>query len=385
LGQRTHQMLSSISRNPKETKTTYSRCATQLRSKDMTTPIEPLKWIDNHLLLLDQRLLPGEEHFVHCKTLEDAHASIRDMVVRGAPAIGFTAIYGLALWLQGQKTLKHAELDKAASFLKTARPTAVNLMYETDRVTADIKRQFADGSAAEVAYQYTVKEGNSVWRDQHAKNLFMAETALKELTTMYGDRKLTLMTHCNTGVLACGVLGTALGVISHAHQHGRVGMVYADETRPYMQGTRLTAYELAKENIPYNIVVEGAASYVLSHQKVDAIFVGADRIAANGDTANKVGTATLAVVAKYYNVPFYVVAPLSSFDFDLKSGAEIEIELRHEDEILKYKNHQVSPLNARALNPSFDVTPSSLITGIISERGIVHSPNLDNMKVLCQQ
>lgn len=350
----------------------------------MSSAIEPLKWQDHHLYLLDQRLLPGEEKFVTCKSLEEAHAAIRDMIVRGAPAIGFTAIYGLALWLKGQQKLSYRDLEKAATFLKTARPTAVNLMFETDRLVSEIKELFKDNSPAAVVYDHVVRDGNAVWVEQHKKNLYMAESALKELTQLYGDRKLNLMTHCNTGVLACGVLGTALGVISHAHSKGRVGMVYADETRPYMQGSRLTAYELGKENIPYNLVVEGAASYVLSHQKIDAIFVGADRIAANGDTANKVGTATLAVVAQYYKVPFYVVAPLSSFDFQLPSGNEIEIEMRHEDEILKYKDHQVSPPNARALNPSFDVTPGALITGIICEKGIVHRPSTETMKVLCK-
>lgn len=348
----------------------------------MNTALEPIKWIEDHLLLLDQRLLPLEERFVRCDTIEDAHVAIRDMIVRGAPAIGFTAIYGLALWLKGKHKLSHPELDKAAVFLKTARPTAVNLMYETDRVVAALKNKYPDNSPAAEAFNYVVHEGNTVWKDQYTKNLLMAETSLSELNDRYGQRKLTLMTHCNTGVLACGVLGTALGVISHAHKKGRVEMVYADETRPYMQGTRLTAFELSKENIPYKIVVEGAASYVLSHQGVDAIFVGADRIAANGDTANKVGTATLAVVAKYYNVPFYVVAPLSSFDFSIASGAQIEIELRHEDEILKFKNQPVSPPHARALNPSFDVTPANLITGIICEKGIVRSPDLTSMKSL---
>lgn len=348
----------------------------------MTNLIEPLKWQNHSLELLDQRLLPLTEKQVICLTLEDTHAAIRDMVVRGAPAIGFTAIYGLALWLKHKKTFSHQDFQKAANFLKTARPTAVNLMFEVDRVLAETMKLFPDGSDAESVYSHVIQDGNTHWNGLRDKNLIMAETALVELTALYGERKLNLMTHCNTGVLACGVLGTALGVIAHANSKGRVGMVYADETRPYMQGSRLTAYELGKENIPHHIVVEGAASYILSHQKIDAIFVGADRIASNGDTANKIGTATLAVVAKYYNVPFYVVAPLSSFDFSLKTGEEIEIELRHEDEILKFKEHQIAPLNSRALNPSFDVTPSSLITGIICEKGIVHNPSLETMKVL---
>src|SRR5688572_15296694 len=170
------------------------------------------------------------------------------------------------------------------------------------------------------------------------------------------------MTHCNTGFLACGSLGTALGVISHANSLGKVEHVYADETRPYLQGTRLTAFELSKENIPYSIVVEGAASYLMSHNKVDAIFVGADRIAANGDTANKVGTSTLAIVAKHYNIPFYVVAPVSSFDISIPDGFHIEIEMRAMNEITELRGIKLAPEGAQSVNPSFDVTDHQFIT-----------------------
>ena len=199
----------------------------------------------------------------------------------------------------------------------------------------------------------------------------MAKIGLSELIKKVGDRKWRLMTHCNTGFLACGSLGTALGVISYANQMNYVEHVIVDETRPYMQGTRLTAFELNKENIPYNIVVEGAASFLLSNNKVDAIFVGADRIAANGDTANKIGTSTLAIVAKYYNVPFYVVAPISSFDVNISDGSHIEIEMRPMAEVTEFKNIEISPKGARAINPSFDVTEYNLITGIICEKGFI--------------
>jgi methylthioribose-1-phosphate isomerase len=255
-------------------------------------------------------------------------------------------------------------------------------MFEIDRVLAAVEKRFTATSTIQDVYNFVVTDGDAQIAASIDNNTKMAVTALAELTEKYGNRPLTLMTHCNTGFLACGTRGTALGVISYAHSRHRVAMVYADETRPYMQGARLTAYELGKEGIPYNIVVEGAASYVLSHQNVDAIFVGADRIAANGDTANKIGTATLAIVAKHYGIPFYVVAPLSSFDFNMVDGTGIEIELRHEDEILSYKNHRVAPPEGRALNPSFDVTPSSLITGIICERGIVKHPNSERMQIL---
>ncbi len=342
----------------------------------------PLRWENGALGLLDQRLLPGQEVFVTCQTLEDVHAAIRDMVVRGAPAIGFTALYGMALWIAARSTFRHAEWRAAGEFLKTARPTAVNLMYETDRTVAAALARFPDGSPAAAVHQHVLADAHEHVEALRAKNTLMAETALAELTERYGDRPLTFMTHCNTGVLACGVMGTALGVITHAHAKGRVAMVYADETRPYLQGARLTAFELAKEGIPYHLVVEGAASWLLTHKKVDAIFVGADRIAANGDTANKVGTATLAIVARHYGVPFYVVAPLSSFDFDLTSGKDIEIEMRHEDEILAWKEHRVAPTGARALNPSFDVTPAEFITGVICEGGIARNPTLASMAQL---
>jgi methylthioribose-1-phosphate isomerase len=341
----------------------------------------PIVWKNNVMLLLDQRLLPVEEQMLTISTIEEAHDAIRDMVVRGAPCIGFTAIYGLALWLKSQRSYSLQDFKKAATYLKGARPTAVNLMFEIDRVLSLVENRFTASSTILDIFNFVVTDGDAQIAASIDNNTKMAATALAALTEKYGERPLTLMTHCNTGFLACGTLGTALGVISYAHARKRVAMVYADETRPYMQGSRLTAYELGKEGIPYNIVVEGAASYVLSHQNVDAIFVGADRIAANGDTANKVGTATLAIVAKHYGIPFYVVAPLSSFDFNMADGSGIEIELRHEDEILSYKNHRVAPPEGRALNPSFDVTPSSLITGIICESGIVTNPNTERMQI----
>jgi methylthioribose-1-phosphate isomerase len=342
----------------------------------------PIIWKDDKLHLLDQRLIPNEEVYVICSTITDAHNAIKDMVVRGAPCIGFTAIYGLALWVSKQDKFSLDSFKKAASGLKEARPTAVNLMFEIDRIVHDVENKFNDTTAVKEIMNHVLSDGHFQIEKSLEKNTLMAQFAVKELKKIYPDRKLNLMTHCNTGFLACGTLGTALGVISHAFQENLVEMVYADETRPYMQGTRLTAYELSKEAIPYKIVVEGAASYLLSNGLVDAIFVGADRIAANGDTANKVGTSTLAIVAKYYNIPFFVVAPLSSFDFNTPSGKTIEIELRDENEIISFKEHRVAPLGARALNPSFDVTTSDLITGIICEKGVVLNPTTESMKIL---
>lgn len=344
--------------------------------------LNPIEYKNDVLLLLDQRLLPNEEIVVPINTIEETHAAIKDMIVRGAPCIGFTGILGMALFVKNKSTLSLEEYKKACEYLKSSRPTAVNLAYEIDRTFKLAKDYLAQGTAA--FYKKLVEFGLKEIEDSEKRNNMMADYAIAELTKLYGDRPLTLMTHCNTGYLACGSLGTALGVISKLNKLGRVKHVYADETRPYMQGSRLTAYELSKENISHEIVCEGANSYVLKHKKVDAIFVGADRIVANGDTANKVGTSTLAINAKYYGVPFYVVAPVSSFDTSLDHGDKIEIEMRSESEILEFKGQQVAPKKSRALNPSFDVTSSDTITGIFCEKGHIFAPYVKNLKTIVE-
>jgi methylthioribose-1-phosphate isomerase len=253
----------------------------------------------------------------------------------------------------------------------SARPTAVNLYFEVERCFNLISKLEHKEFSVNQVYKKLVEFGLLQLHESGQKNLKMAQIGFEKLNEKFGERKLKLMTHCNTGFLACGSLGTALGVISYTHQKGMVDYVLADETRPYLQGSRLTAYELSKENIPYHIVVEGAASYLMSHGKVDAIFVGADRIAANGDTANKIGTSTLAIIAHHYHIPFYVVAPVSSFDTSIQSGVEIEIEMRPSSEITHYKEHLIAPVGASVINPSFDVTDHRHITGIICEKGFI--------------
>lgn len=344
--------------------------------------VNPIEFKNDLLLLLDQRLLPNQEVVVSIHTIEETHAAIKDMIVRGAPCIGFTGILGMALFVKSKTTLSLEEYTKACTYLKSSRPTAVNLAYEIDRTLSLAKDYLSNGT--KVFYQKLVEFGLKEIELSEKRNNQMADLAIAELTKLYGERPLTLMTHCNTGYLACGSLGTALGVISKLNKLGRVKHVYADETRPYMQGSRLTAYELSKENISHEIVCEGAASYVLKHKNVDAIFVGADRIVSNGDTANKVGTSTLAINAKYYNVPFYVVAPVSSFDLNLNHGDQIEIEMRSESEILEFKGQTVAPKKSRALNPSFDVTSSDTITGIFCEKGHIKAPYTSNLKTIIQ-
>jgi methylthioribose-1-phosphate isomerase len=341
----------------------------------MSQSYKPIIWKDDKLHLLDQRLLPQSESFVEVNDLKGCAAAIKDMVVRGAPCIGFTAIYGMALWIRQQSQLTLMSCRAACDEMINARPTAVNLSFEVNRCFEIMRDSLAEGRSVKDLYQALVEFGETQIRESHDKNTKMAQIGVKALMETIGDRKWRLMTHCNTGFLACGSLGTALGVISYANQMGKVEYVLADETRPYMQGTRLTAFELAKENIPYSIVVEGAASYLLSQGKVDAIFVGADRIAANGDTANKVGTSTLAIVAKHYNVPFYVVAPVSSFDIAIPNGQHIEIEMRPMSEITELKGISLAPAGAQSINPSFDVTDHQFITGIICEKGFINPKN----------
>lgn len=341
----------------------------------MTDTYKPIIWKDEKLLLLDQRHLPHTETFVEVTDLAGTARAIKDMVVRGAPCIGFTAIYGMALWVKSQSELTIESCRKACDEMIAARPTAVNLSFEVNRCFELMKSYVNENRSVTDLYNKLLDFGHQQIHESNDKNTAMAKIGFNELLKRVGDRKWKLMTHCNTGFLACGSLGTALGVISYANKMGKVEYVLADETRPYMQGTRLTAFELAKENIPYSIVVEGAASYLLSHNKVDAIFVGADRIAANGDTANKVGTSTLAIVAKHYNIPFYVVAPVSSFDTTIPDGTHIEIEMRPVTEITELRGHTLAPLGAHAINPSFDVTDHRFITGIICEKGFINPAN----------
>lgn len=337
----------------------------------MSEVCQPIIWKDNKLFLLDQRLLPQKEVMVEINDLKHCASAIKDMIVRGAPCIGFTAIYGMALWVKTQNELTVSSCRSACDEMISARPTAVNLAYEVNRCFEIMKKGIEKGLNKEVIYKDLITFGDDQIRLSQEKNLAMAKIGVRELEKKFPQRKWKLMTHCNTGFLACGSLGTALGVISHAHSLNKVEHVYADETRPYMQGTRLTAFELSKEKIPYSIVVEGAASFLMSHNKVDAIFVGADRIAANGDTANKIGTSTLSIVAKHYGVPFYVVAPISSFDVSIKDGKEIEIEMRDISEITELKGIKLAPEGAISVNPSFDVTDHRFITGIICEKGFI--------------
>lgn len=338
----------------------------------------PIIFHKNYFEALDQRKLPTQEIYLEVRTIEDCHSCIKDMVVRGAPLIGFTALYGLVIWAQTTENLSYASLKAACTYLKSARPTAVNLEYELKRAEELLKE--CDFSSRERVSEIIEKFTKNAYHQLEIDNLIMAEAALNELQKLYPQKKkFRLMTLCNTGYLACGPLGTALGVISHLHSKEMIEEVYACETRPYLQGARLTAFELSKQKIPHQLIVEGAMSFVLQRQKIDAIFVGADRISANGDTANKVGTSTLSIVANFYKVPFYVVAPTSSFDTSSQTGRDIEIEMRPASEITMWGNIRTAPIETEGFNPSFDVTSAELISGIFCERGLIAPVNEINL------
>ncbi len=322
--------------------------------------IPPLIWKDEYLELLDQRYLPHRQEIVVIRNVEECFDAIKNMIVRGAPLIGFTAIYGAILSLMNK-----GDFEKDIVYLKQARPTAVNLVYELDRCMKIYKEN--KDESLERLISFAQKQMSKLGEN----NLRMAKFALAELDKSLNKEKYNMLTICNTGYLACGPMGTALGVISHAHSSGRLNHAYATETRPYLQGARLTAYEMMTENIPFDLIVEGAFSNLLKSGKVDAIFIGADRVVANGDTANKIGSSTLAIVAKEYNIPFYVVAPTSSFDLSMDHGDEIPIEMRPIEEITEVFGQKIAPIGSSAYNPSFDVTSHRHITGVICEHGVI--------------
>lgn len=331
----------------------------------------PVQFDGQRLRLLDQRKLPGKEVFLDCASSARVRQAVADMAVRGAPCIGFSGIFGLALAAKELgEDYTWEKLKEEARSLKDARPTAVNLAYEVDRALEKAGSAKNGAEAARVIADF----GRLQMELSEINNRKMANFAIEDLDRRLGKKTYNILTHCNTGFLACGSLGTALGVIQVLGERNRLSNVLVDETRPYLQGSRLTAFELEKLGLPYQIVVEGAANYLMKRGLVDAVFTGADRIVSNGDTANKIGTSNLAIIAKERGVPFYVAAPESSFDLGMKSGEEIEIELRDGEEALYCGGVRVAPPGARALNPSFDVTENKHITAIVSERGVATAP-----------
>jgi methylthioribose-1-phosphate isomerase len=332
---------------------------------------------DDLLLVIDQRRLPEELVEIEIRSAPDATWAIRQMVVRGAPAIGQVAAYGLALTAGIAREMKpyarRATLHGAAKALKNSRPTAVNLRWAVDRLLARYEawgELSPDGPAIASALR---DEADQIAQEATIDHGRLAEFGLAELPVP-ADRPVRVLTHCNTGPLACGQFGTALGVVQAAHHAERPIHVWVDETRPYLQGARLTAWELAQAGVPHTLVADVAAGHLLATGQVDAILVGADRVAANGDTANKIGTYALAVLAARHGVPFLVCAPLSSVDPETPDGTAIPIEERKADEVLLVRGQAIAPPGTDAFNPAFDITPAELIGAIVTEEGALRQP-----------
>lgn len=334
-----------------------------------------IEWRDGTLILLDQTKLPTHVEYLHCTDWRQVAEAIKMLRVRGAPAIGVAAGYGLILAAVEANRLEVPFSEQLTTFyewseeLKETRPTAINLAWAVNRIIAIVKAgPFA--SMHEIIDRIT-HEAIVIHEEDVQLNTRMA---INGATLFKGKQNLRILTHCNAGALATGGLGTALGVIRKLHEQGQLEMVYADETRPLLQGARLTAFELHEDCIPVTLETDNMAAYAMQQGLIDAIIVGADRITTEGDVANKIGTYGLAVLAKFHNIPFYVAAPYSTFDFTLKDGKDIPIEMRADDEVLTFQGVPSAPTGIHVLNPAFDVTPHELVTAIITEEGVL-TPN----------
>ncbi|HAC64314.1 MAG TPA: S-methyl-5-thioribose-1-phosphate isomerase [Cyanothece sp. UBA12306] len=338
--------------------------------KSLSKPIYPVIWQDNKVLLIDQTVLPNQYEMVEISSYEDMAKAIKTMIVRGAPAIGVAAAYGMYL---GARDIKTDQKDKfvekigiIAQELRQTRPTAVNLFWAISRMLKTA--QETTGTVAEI--QATLlKTAQKIQADDLQTCQEIGENGLAVLPTE--PQKLTILTHCNAGALATAGYGTALGVIRSAWTAGRLERVYADETRPRLQGAKLTAWECVQEGIPVTVISDNMAAHCMKQGLIHGVVVGADRIAANGDAANKIGTYGLAVISQMHNVPFFVAAPLSTIDFALENGEQIPIEERHPSEIYKVGETRLCPDGVDYYNPAFDVTPANLIKAIITEKGAI--------------
>jgi methylthioribose-1-phosphate isomerase len=342
-----------------------------------------IAWQDDDIVMIDQRKLPGEEIYVHCKTANEVAKAIKTMVIRGAPAIGVAAAMGIALGMRRSKaqgTKQFAlEFTRLCELMAATRPTAVNLFWAIDRM----KRSFGTGAQA----------GESV--DELKARLALEAHAIHDEDLQsckdmgrFGAEVVPaharILTHCNAGALATAGYGTALGVIRAAAEQGKVDQVFADETRPFLQGARLTAWELVRDNVPTTVITESMAGPLMQRGGIDFVVVGADRIAANGDVANKIGTYTVAMMAHAHHVPFYVAAPLSTIDLATPDGSQIPIEQRNAREMTHHGKTQLTPVGASVWNPAFDVTPHDLVAGIITEKGIIRAPYQETLRRLFQ-
>lgn len=323
-------------------------------------------WRGDSFYILNQLGLPRSASYMRCRSHRDVAQAIRGMSVRGAPAIGVAAAFGVALAAREKKHLSPQALRRGVltsiRLLAASRPTAVNLFWALDRM----RKVVTDTPAGESVPDALLREAQQIYDEDIAANRKIGANGARLLA-----RKAVVLTHCNAGALATAGFGTALGVIRAARSQGKISHVYVDETRPWLQGSRLTAWELQMERIPYSIITDNMAAHIMKTQGVSAVIVGADRIAANGDTANKIGTYGLAILSRYHRIPLYIAAPVSTIDSDTKTGDDIRIEERPHEEVLSINGIRLAPRGAAARHPAFDVTPASLITAVITEKGVV--------------
>ncbi|MCJ7552134.1 MAG: S-methyl-5-thioribose-1-phosphate isomerase [Anaerolineae bacterium] len=342
----------------------------------------PIQWINDRLRLLDQRLLPGEVVYVDYDDYRAVADAISTMVVRGAPAIGITAAYGMALAARqsqagdGEGVL--ADLQEAAETLRRSRPTAVNLSWAIDRILKRVGDRYL--AAAQAVREAVLAEAAAIEALERDSNYRIGVNALPLV-----PQGAQILHHCNTGPLATGDYGTALRVITAAHEAGKHVHAFVDETRPRLQGARLTSWELLRWGVPHTVIVDGAAAHFMRTTGIDLCVVGCDRIAANGDTANKIGTYQLALAAHAHGVPFYVAGPTSTIDMAVATGDEIPIEERPAEEVTHVLGRQITPDGASVANPAFDITPAAYITAIITERGVVMPPFDVNLKKMMDE
>ncbi len=344
----------------------------------MSENIETLRWNKDHLEMIDQRILPADFKYISYTSASAVAEGIRSMVVRGAPAIGCAAAYGVALEalnLQDSSDDEFAKgIEDAFEVLAQSRPTAVNLFWAIDRMRNKMNESL--GSPKEIA-NILLEEAHKIKREDIEINRAMGSNGAVLLND--GARVLT---HCNAGALATAGHGTALGVFRSAVEAGKKISVIADETRPFLQGARLTAWEMVQENIPVTLISDNMSGHLMSHGEIDAVIVGTDRVASNGDVANKIGTYMVAVLAKRHNIPFYVACPISTIDRSIASGKEIPIEERPIEEVTGYRDCQWAAEGVNVRNPAFDVTPADLVTALITEKGVIFNPTAKKIKKL---
>ena len=347
--------------------------------------VETLRWCDGRLEMIDQRVLPAEFRYLSYTNAVEVAAGIRDMVVRGAPAIGVAAAYGVALEAIQQQHQPIGQftqaLHRGLDILAASRPTAVNLFWALERMRQRWTSA-ARSTPSGVLHSRTIAQ--ALLDEAHA--IYAEDITINRAVGAHGEKLLNdgarILTHCNAGALATAGHGTALGMIRSAVEAGKRISVIADETRPFLQGARLTAWELVQENIPVTLITDNMAGHLMARGEIDAVIVGTDRVAANGDVANKIGTYMVAVLARRHGIPFYVACPLSTIDMSIASGRDIPIEERHPDEVKGFRETQWAATGVAIRNPAFDVTPAELVTALITEKGVVSAPDPEKIALL---